>query len=411
MEVISVENVSKKFILAHDRPKHLADGLRSLLWRTKREDFWALKDVSFEVEAGEALGIIGHNGAGKSTMLKLLTRIMEPTKGRIRTRGRVSALIEVGAGFHPEMTGRENIYLNGAILGMTRREIDRKFDEIVEFAELEKFIDTPVKRYSSGMYVRLGFAVAAHVQPDLLMVDEVLSVGDANFQGKCSARMSDLRHSGVTIVFVSHNLGYVESFCPRTLVLDHGQVTYAGDSRGAINLYLSTVRHEDTNWEALLPITSAAITVEQAEIRDGSGLAAPHVREGDDLVITIRFTAHRNIEDPCFAFGVHDGRLGTLCFGESVGRLPADAIPKGPGECQCTFHAPPLRPRGYEIWFAVRSGVPPVDLIPWQRLMAARLVEREGKVDDLEKVFAPVAAPFSFQIRTASTETTRREPA
>ncbi len=203
MKVISVENVSKKFILAHDRPRNLADAARGVFQRKQREDFWALKDVSFEVEQGEALGIIGHNGAGKSTMLKLLTRIMDPTKGRIRTRGRVSALIEVGAGFHPEMTGRENIYLNGSILGMTRAEIDRKFDEIVAFAELEKFIDTPVKRYSSGMYARLGFAVAAHVDPEILIVDEVLSVGDMGFQDKCGARMADLRRAGKTIVFVS----------------------------------------------------------------------------------------------------------------------------------------------------------------------------------------------------------------
>ena len=190
MKVVSVENVSKKFVLAHNRQRDLADYARKLVSRQTREDFWALKDVSFDVEQGEAIGIIGHNGAGKSTMPKLLTRIMLPTSGRVRTRGRVSALIEVGAGFHPEMTGRENIYLNGSILGMTRSEITSKFDEIVAFADIERFIDTPVKRYSSGMYARLGFAVAAHVNPDILIVDEVLSVGDAAFQTRCLEKMT-----------------------------------------------------------------------------------------------------------------------------------------------------------------------------------------------------------------------------
>ena len=237
MKVISVENVSKKFMLAHDRPKNLADAARGLFRRSNREDFWALKDVSFEVEQGEALGIIGHNGAGKSTMLKLLTRIMQPTGGRIRTRGRVSALIEVGAGFHPEMTGRENIYLNGSILGMTRGEIDRKLDEIVAFAELEKFIDTPVKRYSSGMYMRLGFAVAAHTEPDLLLVDEVLAVGDAAFQRKCLDKTRALRSGGTTICLVSHNLGLIRNSCDGAVMLDRGEIRATGNPVSVIDEY------------------------------------------------------------------------------------------------------------------------------------------------------------------------------
>jgi ABC-type polysaccharide/polyol phosphate transport system ATPase subunit len=237
MKVISVQNVSKKFILAHDRPKSLADAARGMLRRKPREDFWAVKDVSFEVEQGEALGIIGHNGAGKSTMLKLLTGIMQPTRGRIRTRGRVSALIEVGAGFHQEMTGRENVYLNGAILGMTRREIDRKLDEIVDFAELEQFIDTPVKRYSSGMYARLGFAVAAHVEPEILIVDEVLSVGDAAFQKKCMDRMRAIRGQGCTVVFVSHNFSAVATVCDTAIGLAHGTTFLQGTPTDVIAAY------------------------------------------------------------------------------------------------------------------------------------------------------------------------------
>lgn len=239
MKVISVENVSKKFILAQNRPKNLADAARNVFHRQKREDFWAVKDVSFQVAQGEALGIIGHNGAGKSTMLKLLTRIMKPTSGRIRTRGRVSALIEVGAGFHPEMTGRENVYLNGSILGMSRSEIDSKFDEIVAFSELEKFIDTPVKKYSSGMYARLGFAVAAHVDPEILIVDEVLSVGDGAFQKKCLEKMGRVAASGSTILYVSHNLNTVKNLCSRAIVLEDGREIFSGNSSDAIEFYTS----------------------------------------------------------------------------------------------------------------------------------------------------------------------------
>ncbi len=244
MKVISAENVSKKFILAHDRPRSLADAARGIFRRREREDFWALKDVSFDVEQGEALGIIGHNGAGKSTMLKLLTQIMDPTSGRLRTRGRVSALIEVGAGFHPEMTGRENIYLNGSILGMSRREIESKLDEIVAFAELEKFIDMPVKRYSSGMYARLGFAVAAHVEPDILIVDEVLSVGDAAFQGKCAARMLKVKEQGVTVVFVSHSFSAVTSICTRAIGLWLGNVFVDASPSEAIAGYREMIARE-----------------------------------------------------------------------------------------------------------------------------------------------------------------------
>lgn len=239
MNAVSIENVSKRFLLKKDQPRNLADGLRGLMRRADRDEFWALKDVSIEVNCGEALGIIGHNGAGKSTMLKLLTHIMEPTSGRIRTRGRISALIEVGAGFHPEMTGRENIYLNGSILGMTRREITSKLDDIVAFAELEKFIDMPVKRYSSGMYARLGFSVAAHVDPDVLVVDEVLSVGDAAFQKRCIDHMQKLRHSGCTILFVSHNLQAVATMCDRGAVLAMGNLHYLGPVAEAVAQYTS----------------------------------------------------------------------------------------------------------------------------------------------------------------------------
>lgn len=203
------------------------------------ETIWALRDVSFEVQPGEVVGIIGRNGAGKSTLLKILSRITEPTAGRVELRGRVGSLLEVGTGFHPELTGRENVYLSGAILGMKREEVDRKFDEIVAFAEVEKFIDTPVKHYSSGMYVRLAFSVAAHLDTDILLVDEVLSVGDVKFQQKCMGRMQERTFSNKTILFVSHNLAAIGNFCPRTILLEGGRLVRDGETRQVLARYLS----------------------------------------------------------------------------------------------------------------------------------------------------------------------------
>jgi len=242
---IRVENLSKRYLVGHESDKgaryhsmrdtlvrktitfarNIRDmaGGRHIVQGDEIEEFWALKDISFDVRRGDVLGIIGRNGAGKSTLLKILSRITEPTEGRVRVRGRVASLLEVGTGFHPELTGRENIRLNGAILGMTRSEIRTKFDEIVEFAEVEKFLDTPVKRYSSGMYVRLAFAVAAHLDPEILVVDEVLAVGDAEFQKKCLGRMGDVARDGRTVLFVSHNMHAVERLCRRVLHLERGR--------------------------------------------------------------------------------------------------------------------------------------------------------------------------------------------
>jgi lipopolysaccharide transport system ATP-binding protein len=235
--VIKVEKVSKKFIISHEAPeryKSLRDvmvkkaknfiGKGNLVQNEVNEEFFALKDINFEVNAGDRLGIIGRNGAGKSTLLKVLSRITNPTSGRITIRGRVASLLEVGTGFHPELTGRENVYLNGAILGMSRAEIRKKFDEIVDFAGVEKFLDTPVKRYSSGMYVRLAFAVAAHLEPEILIVDEVLAVGDAEFQKKCLGKMQDVsKNGGRTILFVSHNMSAIQSLCNRGILLNEGR--------------------------------------------------------------------------------------------------------------------------------------------------------------------------------------------
>lgn len=255
---ICVKNLGKKYLLRHQpgRGRHRYVSLRDVLaYRFKQlfkggagsnngtqEEFWALKNVSFEIQPGEAVGIIGRNGAGKSTLLKLLSRITEPTEGEIELEGRIASLLEVGTGFHPELTGRENIFLNGAILGMTRAEIKKKFDEIVAFAEVEKFLDTPVKHFSSGMYMRLAFAVAAHLEPEILVVDEVLAVGDVAFQKKCLGKMQDISKSqGRTVLFVSHNLHAVRSLCSTGILLDAGQIKQIGEIGPILDAYSSSV--------------------------------------------------------------------------------------------------------------------------------------------------------------------------
>ena len=245
---IRVDGLGKSYTIRHQHHDHVTlaqvalDRLRHPLRRNEVEQFWALRDVGFEVNRGEVLGVIGRNGAGKSTLLKLLTRITAPTSGRIELWGRVGSLLEVGTGFHPELTGRENIYLNGSILGMTRREIDRQFDAIVAFAGVERFLDTPVKRYSSGMYVRLAFAVAAHLETEILLVDEVLAVGDAEFQRKCLGKMHDVAEDGRTVLFVSHQMTSISQLCDRTLVLDAGQVAAMGSVDEGERVYAAAIR-------------------------------------------------------------------------------------------------------------------------------------------------------------------------
>jgi lipopolysaccharide transport system ATP-binding protein len=263
---IRVENLSKMYVIGHFQQRQ--DTLRDLLVEMVKKPFsrksrqehgdqlWALKDVSFDVKQGEVLGIIGRNGAGKSTLLKILSRITEPTSGRAVIDGRVGSLLEVGTGFHPELTGRENIYLNGSLLGMRRVEIDRKFDGIVAFAEIEQFLDTPVKRYSSGMYVRLAFAVAAHLEPEILFIDEVLAVGDATFQKKCIGKISDVARGGRTVLFVSHNMIAMQSLCRQVIWIDHGKIVDQGDSNQVVANYLSasfTARTEQV-WDD--PVTA-----------------------------------------------------------------------------------------------------------------------------------------------------------
>lgn len=273
-------------------------------------EFWAVKDVSFEVEKGDVIGIMGPNGAGKSTILKLLSRIMLPSKGEMKINGRLSALIEVTAGFHPELTGRENVYLNGTILGMRSREINDKFDEIIEFSGVSEFIDTPVKRYSSGMYSRLGFSVAAHMDPDILLVDEVLSVGDSAFQAKCAEKMRELMKKGATIVIVSHSLSLIQSLCKRAILLNHGEVVKNAPTDEVIPFYENIVigeRENEINKKTAVlagnqvrVASEPLLDITEVSIKNAAGKSGGAFDQDDEIVLTINYFAKKVIEKPVF---------------------------------------------------------------------------------------------------------------
>lgn len=333
---LAMRSVSKRFRKGelHDSLRDLVPDLaRRLLHRhSDRPDdreFWALRDVSFEVARGEAFGIIGHNGAGKSTILKILSGIMKPTRGEMTVHGRLSALIEVGAGFHPDLTGRENVFLNGAILGMSRAEIRKRFDEIVAFAELDDFIDTPVKRYSSGMYARLGFAVAAHVNPDVLIVDEVLSVGDYLFQRKCFEKMTAVLQGGTTVVFVSHNLRAVTDLCQRGLLLEHGRPAALGSASDVVGAYLGGAlrAHPSDGKEAYLS---------QVRVRGSAG-SGPTFRSGETVWVDVDVRAAASVESLAVVLELRDDDHYEV-FNTSSQRLGTPAFALAPGESfRCTF--------------------------------------------------------------------------
>ncbi len=372
---VHAEGVGKRYVLGQLSSGYellseaVGRRLRSLTNRSARQgrtEFWALRDVGFEVAKGETFGIIGHNGAGKSTLLKILSRVTPPTTGEVRMRGRVGALLEVGTGFHAELTGRENIYLNGAILGMRRQEIDRKFEEIVEFAEVTRFIDTPVKRYSSGMYLRLAFSVAAHLEPEVLIVDEVLSVGDLAFQEKCLGRMEDVASEGRTVLFVSHNLTAVSKLCPRSMLLVRGEKITEGPTAGVIDHYIadarrragtSLIEREDRQGSGRLRfddigfrdggrVVDAPVTGRDLELvlgyhaPDGNAIAAPRV------VITVTTLMGQLM--------LH---LESDVAGDRLDRLPPS------GEVRCTLPRLPLPAGRYAVTVAAAVGEEMLDWV------------------------------------------------
>ena len=374
--VISIENLSKYYRLGTIGNRTLNEDLNRWWARLhgnsdptlkigetdygNREDeyIWALKDVSFQVLQGEVLGIIGRNGAGKSTLLKILSQVTAPTSGEVKVKGRIASLLEVGTGFHPELTGRENIYLNGAILGMSRPEIDRKLDEIIDFSGVEKFIDTPVKRYSSGMYVRLAFAVAAHLEPEILIVDEVLAVGDAEFQKKCLGKMSDVASEGRTVLFVSHNMAAVENLCKAGIVLRGGRLEYLGTQTDAIKNYLSSIKENKTILSN--PDNrpgSGLIRIIDVNIKNAAGDIVDVVQSGQDIDICLQY---KSAPEYSPAQKVHVGitvanQLGLNIFSHStrVSKLALRDLAES-GIFTCHITNLPLPPSTYIIGFALK---------------------------------------------------------
>lgn len=365
--IISVRDLGKMYRIRSEEKKRyltlrdeLAEGFRKLwhgkLGQSQVEEFWALKDINFDIYPGEVVGIIGRNGAGKSTLLKILSRITPPTTGEAILRGRVGSLLEVGTGFHPELTGRENIYLSGAILGMSRAEIKRKFDEIVAFAEVEKFLDTPVKRYSSGMYVRLAFGVAAHLEPEILVVDEVLAVGDAQFQKKCLGKMGEVAKGGRTVLFVSHQMAAVEKLCQKGILLTRGEVQYIGNQTDAIGKYLTSLTDNMLSLRDRQDrMGTGAIKVVGIEIRDTAGNILELVQSGQTIDIYLYYeteietklsgviagiAVRTQLEVPVF---LHHNRLVKNEFGI----IPAK------GSFVCRINRLPLPASNYQISYSL----------------------------------------------------------
>jgi lipopolysaccharide transport system ATP-binding protein len=359
--VIHAENLGKRYTIGHraERVRYMA--LRDVLMQSARsfwhktrdlvrgrpiiqgdtmEEVWALKNVSFEIKQGEAVGIIGRNGAGKTTLLKVLSRITEPSAGRVTIKGRVASLLEVGTGFHPELTGRENIYLNGAILGMTRAEIRCKFDEIVAFAEVEKFLDTPVKRYSSGMYVRLAFAVAAHLEPEILLVDEVLAVGDSEFQKKCLGKMGEVSHEGLTVLFVSHNMAAIQQLCQRGMVLNDGKLIFQGAIEDAVRTYIQNVQTTVLRTDLAKRMDrkgSQWLKFTKVGLFDALGNEQQQVLSGQDIFIRFYYVSAKIMHDATvnIAFNVRSsqGYLLTNLNSFDVGNAHVDVYPTGFFQC------------------------------------------------------------------------------
>jgi ABC-type polysaccharide/polyol phosphate transport system ATPase subunit len=377
---IQFRNVSKKFIMHRERPRSFQELLINTFQRRRShaDTFWVLKNVSFTVEPGEALGIIGPNGAGKSTILKLIARILEPTSGEIKVNGRISALLELGAGFHPDLTGRENVFMNGAIFGLSRQEIRRKFDAIVSFAELERFIDVPVKYYSSGMYVRLGFAIAVHTEPDILLIDEVLAVGDAAFQQKCLEQIALMYRRGTTILLVSHSPEAIRLICRRALWLNNAGVSVIGETDKVISAYLSHVQQKvDQDKAAGAQRAIAATLTDESGQRWGSheaeivevrfcnawGEPQDSFVSGGPFRALIRYVAHTPIRTPTFGVAIYNARGDNLTGPNSADCGYEIEEIRGMGEVDYIIDALPLQPGAYTFTAAIydRNSVHPFD--------------------------------------------------
>ena len=373
--VIKVESLAKKYLISHRAAERndtfrsaITDGVKNIGRRilhpfgnnaraSKKEEFWALKDVAFEIKQGDRLGIIGRNGAGKSTLLKILSRITEPTSGRVSIKGRIASLLEVGTGFHPELTGRENVYLNGAILGMSKADIKRKFDEIVAFAEVEKFLDTPVKRYSSGMYVRLAFAVAAHLEPEILVVDEVLAVGDAQFQKKCLGKMQEVGKQGRTVLFVSHQMDMVRALCERAVILDKGMITAYGDTGNVIDSYIKAFASAEERTSFEVPIDpSMPIQFTSGRVVGQDDRARSHFDVFDKISFEFAYVVKREMKGLLLSFELRrNGSTLFMSFDTDIEQDRLNARKLGIYKYRITLPTPLLKSGLYTI--TLRAGV------------------------------------------------------
>lgn len=372
--VIKAENLSKKFCRslkhvmlygAKDIACNMA-GLSSHSEKLRDGEFWAVDDVSFEIKRGETLGIIGPNGSGKSTMLKMINGIFMPDRGRIEIKGRVGALIEVGAGFHPMLTGRENIYVNGAILGVRKKEIDEKFDEIVDFADIGDFIDAPVKHYSSGMHVRLGFSIAVNVLPEILLIDEVLSVGDINFQNKSLKRLSEIKEKANAVIFVSHNLDHVQNLCQKVIVLNNGRVVFYGDTYKALLKYheisrearLQSMKKENRRFEGIGGYSTGEIELMDYGLLNSSGEKINKIKMGVDVDLFFDLKVYKKIENPVFSIGIRDEK-GNNCIwhrsNEVLKRPSHKLFANSTYRIKVRFVSPPLNPGVYIPVFGIMN--------------------------------------------------------
>jgi len=357
---VRVEGVHKRFRLYAERNQSLKAAMMRG-GRAKYDEFWALRDVDLEIPAGSTFALIGENGSGKSTLLKCMARILRPDRGRITVAGKVSALLELGAGFHPELSGRENVYLNASILGLSRKQVDKRFDEIVDFAGLDQFIDSPVKNYSSGMYVRLGFSVAINVDPDVLLVDEVLAVGDETFQRRCNEKFAELKEQGKTIVVVSHALGIVRTMCDSAAWLEHGVIREIGTPAQLIDDYIEMthpereeVLDEETGEDAGVRWGSGEAQVERIELLDADGMPTRQVRMGDRVTWRFHYRAHQSLPKAVFGFGLH--RLdGVHVSGINSRESFSLAEINGPGHVDFTSDRLPLLPGTYDVTAAIHS--------------------------------------------------------
>jgi ABC-type polysaccharide/polyol phosphate transport system ATPase subunit len=371
--------------------------------RSPRRTVRALDGIDLEVAEGEALGLIGSNGAGKTTLLKLACRVTYPTVGRIRVRGRVGALIEVGSGMHPELTGRENVRLYGRILGLSSREIESRFDDIVEFAGIGAALDQPVKQFSSGMQLRLGFAVASHLEPDVLLVDEAIAVGDQGFQQRCVERMARLVREGRTLVFVSHDMTAIEALCSRAILIENGQVRADGPARDVVGSYLKNVdrgRAVSLRRDAAGIVGTPEFEITKVTIHDAEGAELVRARADQPTTVRVHFSALEPVEHPSFSVGFGDGRIGAFSSASMLIDGQSPAIVHGNGYVDCTFETLPLRPQVYEVWVGVRGEHGFGNLVGFQPVS---LLEIEGEVPNGKAAYSwglktPVDIPYHWNV-------------